>query len=83
MSIEGVRFGDAWPNRMPTDFDGIPVQVISRKDLIANKRAVGRPLDLVDVTNLIEAECIVDRQLEEPKTPKRKRPKGRNRGIER
>ena len=81
MSIEGVRFADAWRNRVPTDFDGVPSHVLARGDLIANKRAVGRPQDLMDVTNLLEAERTVERPLPEP--PKKKRPKGRDRGTER
>src|SRR3954453_19773311 len=39
MSIEGVRFADAWRNRLHTDFDGVSAQFLARKDLIANKRA--------------------------------------------
>jgi hypothetical protein len=75
MSIEGVRFADAWRNRVPTDFDGVSAQVISRKDLIANKRAVGRPQDMIDVTNLLEANRTVKRAPRAPKAPKKKRPK--------
>jgi hypothetical protein len=62
-SIEGVRFADSWPNRVTSDFGGIPAHVISRQDLLTNKRAVGRPQDLVDVHGLLEAE----RALEPPK----------------
>lgn len=80
MSIEGVRFAAAWRNRVPSDFDGVPAPVIARNDLIANKRAVGRPQDLMDVTNLLAARTV-ERPHEEPKPPK-KRPKGRDRGIE-
>jgi hypothetical protein len=83
MSIQGVRFADAWRNRVPSDFDGVPVQVIALKDLIANKRAVGRPHDLMDVTNLLEAERTIERPPKEPGTPKKRRPKGRDPGIER
>ena len=43
MSIEGVDFADAWSNRVASDFDGVIGNVISRKDLVANKRALGRP----------------------------------------
>ncbi len=80
MSIEGVRFADAWRNRVPTDFDGVPAHVIARNDLITNKRAVGRPQDLMDVTNLLEVERPIEKPRQEPK---RKRPKGRDRGIDR
>jgi hypothetical protein len=56
MSIQGVRFADAWSSRVASDFDGVTGHVISRKDLIANKRALGRPQDLVDVNSLVESE---------------------------
>jgi hypothetical protein len=81
-SIEGVRFADAWPNRMASNFDGIPAPVISLQDLLTNKRTVGRPQDLVDVSNLLEAERALEKPKNETKPEKRK-PKGKDRGIER
>jgi hypothetical protein len=83
MSIAGVRFADAWRNRVPTDFDGVPGHVIARKDLIANKRAVGRAQDLMDVMNLLESERPFEGSPREPKTPKKKRAKGRDERTER
>jgi hypothetical protein len=71
-SIEGVRFADAWPNRMASDFDGTPAPVISRQDLLTNKRTVGRPQDLVDVSNLLEAENVPEKPKKEAKTKKGK-----------
>ena len=76
MSIAGLRFADAWRNRVPTDFDGVSAHVIAPDDLIANKRAVGRPQDLLDVVNLLEAEPSTEKRRQEPK---KKRPKGRDR----
>ena len=35
--------------RVNTDFEGVSAHVLSREDLIANKRAAGRPQDLADV----------------------------------
>jgi len=81
-SIEGVRFADAWPNRMASDFDGIPAPVISRQDLITNKRTVGRPQDLVDVSNLLEAEDVPEKPKREAK-PKKGKPRGKDSGVER
>ena len=83
MSIEGVRFADAWRERVATDFDGVSGQVIGRNHLITNKRAVGRPQDLMDVTNLLEPERVGEKPLQESETPKKKRPKGRDRGMSR
>jgi hypothetical protein len=73
MSIEAVRFAEAWRARVTTDFDGVPAYVISLKHLIANKRAVGRPQDLIDVTNLLESERLFEQPPPKPKTPKKKR----------
>lgn len=47
--IAGVRFEDAYPKRITANLEGISVPVIGRRDLVANKRAAGRPQDLVDV----------------------------------
>lgn len=47
--ITGVAFDDAWPRRETHDLDGTRCYVISREDLIANKRAAGRPQDIADV----------------------------------
>lgn len=47
--ISGVSFADAWPRRETHDLDGTRCHVISREDLLANKRAAGRPQDLADV----------------------------------
>jgi hypothetical protein len=47
-SITGVEFDEAWKSRNQTTIDGIRVAVISRDDLLKNKRATGRPKDLAD-----------------------------------
>jgi hypothetical protein len=51
-SIDGVDFEEAWPDRVSADYGGQPVSVISRKHLIQNKRAAGRPQDVADVDAL-------------------------------
>lgn len=50
--IEGVVFADAWPNRLQTTFGDQAIWVIGRDDLIENKRAAGRPQDLLDLALL-------------------------------
>lgn len=82
-SIEGVRFAEAWPNRVAADFGGIPVQVISCRGLLVNKRAAGQPQDLVDVQSLLEAERVLEKLKDEAKKAKPTRPKGKARGTER
>ena len=52
--IKGVDLGEAWERREVGTLDGVEVAFISREDLIANKRAVGRPEDLADIARLSE-----------------------------
>lgn len=54
--IEGVLFADAWPRRVETSFGHVTCGVIGRADLLANKRAAGRPQDLADVAALERLE---------------------------
>ena len=51
-AIDGVTFADAWPDRQETRYSDQPVPVISRHHLIQNKRATGRPQDLLDAEEL-------------------------------
>lgn len=51
-SIDGVEFPDAWAERIEMELEGVPLHVLSRRHLIENKRAVGRPQDLADVARL-------------------------------
>ncbi len=52
MGIDGVAFPTAWRSRVSTTFGGIPVHVLSKSDLMRNKRASGRPQDLLDLQRL-------------------------------
>jgi hypothetical protein len=51
-AIDGVEFAAAWPDRVEAKLDGLPVPVLSRHHLIANKKAAGRLQDLADVERL-------------------------------
>ena len=53
-NVDGVKFTDAWPNRVKSAFFGVPVRVISLDDLIANKRAAGRPSDVEHLEHILE-----------------------------
>ncbi|MFM9873570.1 MAG: hypothetical protein ACKVQS_08925 [Fimbriimonadaceae bacterium] len=55
-AIDGIDFSDAWPNRMQTTIGTYPVNVISKADLIKNKRSTGRLRDLADVQDLERAK---------------------------
>ncbi|MEQ1892543.1 MAG: hypothetical protein ABL998_08390 [Planctomycetota bacterium] len=50
--LQGVDFGAAWERRATTTYGDCSIPVLSRADLIQNKRAVGRPQDLIDVAEL-------------------------------
>ncbi len=50
--IAGVAFDEAWPERLMSAYGDVPVGVLSRRHLVLNKRAAGRPQDLVDVQRL-------------------------------
>ena len=45
----GVRFEEAWEEREDLNYRGVALYVVSRKGLIASKRADGRAVDLEDV----------------------------------
>jgi hypothetical protein len=52
MTIEGVEFADAWPNRREGDFAGIAVNFIGPEDLVANKTVSARPQDILDINSM-------------------------------
>jgi hypothetical protein len=51
-SIGEMTFDQVWRNRVETMVGGVPVPLISKADLIENKRQVGRLRDLADVEEL-------------------------------
>lgn len=51
-TIEGVSFDNAWKGKISGKYDGEPIFIIGKKDLIANKKAAGREQDLLDVKQL-------------------------------
>ncbi len=50
--VSGIRYEDAVQRAVAMQVDGLTIKVISLDDLIANKRATGRPKDLVDAMTL-------------------------------
>ncbi|HEV3191009.1 MAG TPA: hypothetical protein VGY54_10955 [Polyangiaceae bacterium] len=58
-AIDGVTVTDVLRNAVPATWDGTAIRVIALNDLIANKRASGRPQDLADVVKL---ERVRDRR---------------------
>jgi hypothetical protein len=53
-TIDGVSFDEAWNEKEYHDLGGITVPVISRRHLLINKKATGRPKDLVDAAMMEE-----------------------------
>jgi predicted nucleotidyltransferase len=51
--ISGVTFSECYPRRQRARLDGIRVDIISRRHLIANKQAAGRPKDIDDLEHLL------------------------------
>ena len=51
-TIDGVDFEKCFNNRVIADFKSFKVNFISKGDLLTNKRASGRPKDLVDYSKL-------------------------------
>ena len=50
--ISGREFSECYTNRVEATIDQIPVNIISRADLIQNKLKTGRLKDLLDVQKL-------------------------------
>jgi hypothetical protein len=47
--ISGLSFEDAWASRVPSDLEGGTIYFIGKDALLQNKRAAGRPKDLIDI----------------------------------
>jgi hypothetical protein len=52
--VDGVEFGLCWERRVEIEIGGQHVPFISANDLLANKKASGRPQDLADVAAIEE-----------------------------
>lgn len=50
--LKGLSFEDAWRRRILSTYGDVPVALLGLDDLLVNKRAVGRPQDLMDVESL-------------------------------
>lgn len=55
-STPGIRFEDAWRQRVTMTYEGQNFEVISFSDLIQSKTAAGRDVDLEDVRILTSTE---------------------------
>jgi hypothetical protein len=55
-TIKALDFDSAWPNRVISDEDGIPITYLGKTDLIIAKKAVGRDRDLHDIEEIQRAD---------------------------
>ena len=51
-AVSGLKFDEIWASRAHGSYGKTPVSYISRDHLIINKKASGRPRDLLDVEEL-------------------------------
>ena len=52
MAVKGLQFPEAWARRVETEFEDVPMMVVSKEDLLVAKEAMGRPQDLLDAQAL-------------------------------
>lgn len=71
-TISGVLFDHAWATRKRLDTEVGKLPFISRDNLIANKRASGRPKDLADLALLGEPPTPPRRRRRAPRAPSRR-----------
>jgi hypothetical protein len=60
-TLSGIDFEKAWTNRVFVDHEGLRLPILSKNDLIANKRASGRLKDLADL-EVLESESSEPRE---------------------
>ena len=60
-SIDGVAGADVFRNAVQATWEGVRIRVIALDDLIANKRAAGRPQDVADVATLERVRAMIER----------------------
>ncbi len=51
-NVDGVEYEPAFARHLQVEWHGVTVTMISLEDLIASKKAAGRPQDIVDAGNL-------------------------------
>jgi hypothetical protein len=51
-SLTGVTSDEAFAGKTAAQPGGVPIFILGKKELIRNKRAVGRPQDLADLAEL-------------------------------
>ena len=52
MNVAGVDFNSSYKNSIESSYGGVPVRILSKSDVIAAKRSIGRKQDLLDLERL-------------------------------
>ena len=61
-SASGIDINDCYERKEIMFLDGATIDVLSKADLIKNKRASGRPQDIVDATELEKIKTEFDKK---------------------
>lgn len=67
-----MSFDEVWKGRVEAEFVASPLYVIGREQLLANKRAAGRPKDLLDVAALERLSTAKAKKKRKAATTRRK-----------
>lgn len=59
-SVDGVDFAQAWERRAKGSYGETPVCFLGLDDLMASKRAAGRPQDVIDLERLERLKQVLD-----------------------
>ncbi|MCX7015248.1 MAG: hypothetical protein NTW86_22285 [Candidatus Sumerlaeota bacterium] len=54
MGIAGLEFEAAWRGRQASAYEGVPISILGKPELILAKKAAGRRQDLLDLEKLCE-----------------------------
>ena len=52
MGVAGLDFEVAYSNKSLSTYDGEPINILNKKDLIKTKKTTGRAQDIIDIENL-------------------------------
>jgi len=52
IGIAGIDFKSAYVNKIRSTYDGVPITIIGKEDLIKSKKAAARAQDILDIENL-------------------------------
>jgi hypothetical protein len=54
MDIGNIPFDIAYHNAEKSAYDGVPINILGKKELVQSKKTIGRKQDLIDIDKLEE-----------------------------